>query len=112
MTNISDNWFITKKESPHDKDIWVKCIAYIRNNETGEIRHYKDDLIWDTENNCPHTFIWEEGNYGCDCNRDLFFNYAIGKKYDEIKDKKCGHEKYDVNLENPKTKEIIYREYD
>lgn len=33
-------------------------------------------------------WMWDEGNYGCDCNRELFFCWAIGR--DEPDDLECG----------------------
>ena len=29
-------------------------------------------------------FLWEEGNYSCNCNRFLFFHRALGKSEEEI----------------------------
>ena len=88
-------------------DTWVKVVALIRKNETGETREEKTELCWlDDE---PSTFIWEDGNYGCDCNRHIFFN---NKKYGEKDwDCPCGEGKYSVNIKNPKNGEIFYREY-
>lgn len=44
----------------------MSYIVTIRKNDTGEIRRYECDLIWDDEG-CP--FWWStDGNAGCDCN--------------------------------------------
>lgn len=54
---------------------WVE----IRNNATGEVRRYYDDYF----NPDPETgsrYIWTEGNYGCDCNRSLFFARAADEE--------------------------------
>ena len=32
---------------------------------------YEHDGVW-------NSFIWTDGNYGCDCNRHLFFERAAG----------------------------------
>jgi hypothetical protein len=104
---LSD-WTVVKKAPPHDQFIWVSIIAHIKNNETGEIREDKTDAIWDTEEMCPSTFIWEEGNFACDCNRYLFFKHAKDEDADNIQ---CGHSKYSVNLQNPKTGVFFYKEF-
>jgi hypothetical protein len=44
----------------------------IRRNSDGEVRAYSDDY-WDGT-----PYIWEHGNYACDCNRELFFLRAGG----------------------------------
>lgn len=59
----------------------------IRNNETGEERFVDFTVPWEEH----HNYLWTEGNYGCDCNRHLFFERAIGVEPD---DEKCGDEKY------------------
>lgn len=51
----------------------------IRNNETGEVRMYRHDLAWDDD-----LYQWTEGNYGCDCNRRLFWYRANGDEAEEI----------------------------
>ena len=40
----------------------------------------------------PHDYLWTEGNYGCDCNRHLFFELAGGSEADE--DVPCGETLY------------------
>ena len=87
----------------HKTETWVKIVAKIRNNETGEIREHKTDSIFCFEINSPLIFIWEDGNYACDCNRQIFFDGG---------DIPCGDEKFSVNLQNPKTKLYYYREFE
>lgn len=48
----------------------------IRKNETGEVRFYQDPSEW-TESDY---FYWTDGNAGCDCNRELFFERAAGNE--------------------------------
>ena len=110
MSALTD-WNIVKQAPPHDKSTWIEIIAHIRNNQTGEIRQYKDDAIWDEDNGCPHLFIWEEGNYSCDCNRKIFWGDSIGHEYED-EETPCGDGDFSINLENPKTGEIFYREYE
>ena len=52
--------------------------------------------------------IWGEGNNQCDCNRALFFGYAIGLKYEDM-DTECGDGGYSVNI--LKGDECIYSEF-
>ena len=44
----------------------------IRKNETGEIRVVEHESEWEDH----HIFLWTEGNYGCDCNREGFFTHG------------------------------------
>lgn len=90
---------------------WVATVAHIRNNATGEIRKHPDNAIIETGESEPSDYMWSEGNYACDCNRGLFFGYAVGLKYEEIPHA-CGDGAFSVNVENPETGEIFYREFD
>jgi hypothetical protein len=90
---------------------WVKCIAEIRNNETGEIREFETDEILVIGEKYPSTFIWENGNYACDCNRHLFFKRAKNEETEEDWDFECSHGKYSVNLKTKKDGNVYYREY-
>lgn len=112
VARVSESPWITVEtiEQRERKGRFVVCMAHIRNNATGEVRSYQTrELLWEEEGH-PCTFIWEIGNYGCDCNRALFFGYAAGEKQEDIIHP-CGHEGYSVNLENPVTGEVYYREY-
>ena len=104
-------WAVVPKESPHDTTTWVKVVAYVRNNATGEIRQYRTEGIWDKEahDGPVSTWIWEEGNFSCDCNRKIFWGNAAGEDY--LSDSPCGDGGFSVNLQNPKTGQIFYREY-
>lgn len=86
----------------------MNITALIRENATGEIREYKDTLDV-TEDGVPNDYIWEDGNYACDCNRATFF----GSEYvdDGRKHFPCGHTAFSVNLRRDDTGEIFYREY-
>jgi predicted dehydrogenase len=99
--------FYYRKEK---NDTLVKIIALIRKNKTGEIREYKDELYWGNwyQDEEPSTYIWEDGNYSCDCNRYLFFQRVKNENEDN---EECGDELYSVNLKNPKNEEIFYKEY-
>jgi hypothetical protein len=57
--------------------------------ETGETRIYEMDMPWE-----DHTeFWWTEGNFGCDCNREILFERIDGKDADE---RKCGDDRFHI----------------
>lgn len=84
------------------KDVWV----HIRKNETGEIRIRKDWLFLDA-NGLPNLFIWQEGNYSCDCNRALFFARANDEDEDCFD---CGESEYSIKI--MLGDECIYSEFE
>lgn len=63
-------------------------------------------------------FLWEDGNYSCNCNRYLFFERALGKSEDEIDAEDpagdtgdCGsYENYRVNFIKDEAGKIVYKE--
>ncbi len=95
---------IIKKDSPHDKNEWLKILVKVRNNETGEIRDCQTTGLYDHKLDEFSNYIWAEGNYACDCNRDSFFNGGDS-------DMECGDTKYSINIYNPKTGVKIYEEF-
>jgi hypothetical protein len=44
----------------------------IRRNSDGEVRLYSDEY-WS-----GNPYVWADGNYSCDCNRELFFEQVAG----------------------------------
>jgi hypothetical protein len=60
----------------------------LRCNATGEERWAVMGGVWDE----AAEFMWTEGNFGCDCNRHLFFERAAGRETAE--DRKCGEDAY------------------
>ena len=83
--------------------------VYIKNNETGEIRQYEDEEHLEPGETLPDSYIWEEGNYACDCNRELFFERAA-KNPDP--DSKCSTDRFAVRLEIQETGQIYYNEFE
>lgn len=73
--------------------------------DTNDIEEWHDS--WQS----AYSFIWEDGNYSCDCNRALFFERAkIGDK-DAWPEVPCGHELYRLDkLVVRETGEIVYSE--
>ena len=57
----------------------------------------------------PSTYIWEDGNYSCDCNRRRFF--ARANDEDKDLDRPCGYDRYSVRLRNAKTGRVYYDEF-
>lgn len=85
----------------------MKAVAKIKDIRTGEIRCC-NTKIWETDGS-PNPYIWEEGNYACDCNRHLFFERAIGNEPDD-NELHCETDFYRVELfVNEK---LIYSDYE
>lgn len=84
----------------------MQVTIYIRKNDSGETRSYEDEMTFDDQGS-PF-YIWEEGNYSCDCNRTAFFMNAADE--DDPDDIPCSDGKYSVNIEA--NGEIIYREFE
>ena len=68
----------------------------ITNTATKETRVYVDHYIPDPEDWPP--FMWNTGNYRCDCNRALFFARAAHEP--EPVDPPCGHERFTVTIQH------------
>lgn len=86
-----------------------KTVEFVETH--GDYPQYKRDEGWEFD----PVFIWELGNYSCDCNRYLFFERALGTSEEEIDARdpnKCGHADYRVNwIRNDETSTVIYTEY-
>lgn len=109
LLNRLECWNVIKKVPPHNAHIWVEVVAHILFKETGEVHQFLTDEIWEEEHGEPSNYIWSEGNFSCDCNRHLFFQRAIDA---EERAYVCGQDKYSVNLENTRTGQVYYREFD
>lgn len=83
---------------------WVTARVHIRNNATGVVHTYESQEVLIDGVEHPETFIWEEGNFSCDCNRAAFWGLV-----DE--ETECGEGKFSVNLQNPDTGEFYYKEF-
>lgn len=59
----------------------------IRENATGREAIHHTDYEW-------NEWQWTDGNFGCDCNRHLFFARAVGE--DENEDPDCGDGRYTI----------------
>lgn len=89
-------------------DRWVAVKAEIRLNATGEVRDCSTEGIILAGDQNPVTYIWEEGNFSCDCNRAIFF----GAKGADGPNSRCGEGAFSVRLRNAKTGAIFYDEFD
>lgn len=71
-----------------------KYAAHIRNNATGEVRVRQEEWThegWDGPASGVH-FFWTDGNFGCDCNRAIWWHD------DGNIDRTCGSGKFSVRL--------------
>lgn len=69
----------------------MKYTATIVDKVASESRVFEDDTEASEE---AMEYNWSEGNYGCDCNRSLFFARAAGLS--DPTDTPCGHSRYSV----------------
>jgi len=77
------------------------AIVEIRENATGIVR-----LHWDEYWAGP--FMWGDGNYGCDCNRALFFLASAGPGADG--DFACGEERFSVRISSADDGRTLYQD--
>jgi hypothetical protein len=51
--------------------------------------------LWyaDGEEHSATLFMWEDGNYSCDCNRSLFFGRVNGEAESDIIEADCGDDR-------------------
>jgi len=75
-----------------------------------EIKRNSDGVIaifhWNVDDVDAQLYLWEEGNYSCDCNRDLFFNDVTDNEAE------CGNTRYSVRLIDADSGEMLYDEWD
>jgi len=98
-----------KKEPPHDQSSWVRCLIEIKDLSSGETRFSTSDLIEGDEKGIPSLYIYQDGNFSCDCNRGLFFGRSVGIEPDE--ETCCGDDRYSLNVYSIGG-EIIYKEFE
>jgi hypothetical protein len=104
-------WIRITKDPPHDRDDWVSINVHIRKQSDGVVRVYKTDGLLDDDGEHLSTYIWEEGNFSCDCNRYLFYQRAVDADEDDnAPDGFCGEDKYRIWIVNPATGNIVYDE--
>lgn len=91
-------------------DIQIMIIVTIRKNETGEAVTFDDYILWRPDDGDEiRTFIWEEGNYSCDCNREIFFEREMGRDLD-FEPECCTDGRFSVSLANKFEGRVFYTE--
>jgi hypothetical protein len=106
------DWIVaTNYADATEEYTWVKCIAEIRNNDTGEVREYETNELLYADDKHPSIFNWEENNYSCDCNRRLFFKIVNHEETEDDWNSACSDGKFSVNLKNKKDGKVYYREF-
>jgi GH43 family beta-xylosidase len=75
----------------------------IRRNSDGEIAVRREDRDEFSD------FIWSEGNYSCDCNREIFFCLA---RDESETNEDCGESRYSVRITDDDTGAIQYDEFE
>ena len=56
----------------------------------------------------PELYVWEDGNYACDCNRALLFAWARGEEAPV--EHPCGDTAYVVRITDGQTGRVLYQE--
>lgn len=78
----------------------LKHIVRIRRNSDGRVASFHTSVAREyAPNQEDGYFMWEEGNYACDCNRYIFFCEAVGEPEDEDEESPnhlCGSSRYSV----------------
>lgn len=76
----------------------------IKRNSDGLIREYNDEYPWSE----TMEYLWSEGNFGCDCNRALFFARAVGE---DDPDCECGDTEFSIEVFDDDGK-LLYKDND
>jgi hypothetical protein len=85
--------------------------VHIRKVETGEVRVYESkQYVWDEEEGWDY-YLWSEGNYECDCNREVFFEYAGNEEKENSDSPPCSSGRYVIDkIVKRDTGDVIYSE--
>ena len=70
---------------------------FVTDRTTGEHREVAQVERWACEDDATE-FLWTDGNYGCDCNRYLFFCRAAGASEDDPPD--CGETRFRLTVQD------------
>lgn len=83
----------------------MKIIATLLKVETGEIREY---LYYQEMSEETAAYVWRDGNYSCDCNREIFFERAIGEgTLDDIECSEGRFELLKLTIDSREIKEAL-----
>lgn len=83
----------------------MKYKISIKNVSTSEIRTYEDTF----DDDVIVYYQFSDGNYSCDCNRELFFKRVAGEVVNW--NRVCSDGDYLVHITNTETGDIVYREF-
>lgn len=86
-------------------------IVQIKHVATGEVVEFTHPLTYNEETKTFEYFVFEDGNFACDCNRAIFFDRYSGREVKDLDTYECSVGVYRVNLINPDTGEVFYREF-
>lgn len=104
-------WNRVKMSPPHDCGKWVKIDVHLLRVSDGVERVYHTDGILEDDDETLSTFIWRDGNFACDCNRQLFFERAGGESIEyEDGEPECSDGQYIVWIVNPADGSVVYDE--
>jgi hypothetical protein len=92
-----------------DKHKYLRVQISITRVSDGKNATYWDDEGLYQNGEYDGTFIWEDGNFSCDCNRSIFFHKALGEP--EAVEAECGESKFRVDFIKDETGKIWYRDY-
>lgn len=83
----------------------VPITVHITEVATGEtVKHH---CTTELNENGPFIYLWTDGNYGCDCNRELFFNRCKGVELD-LMSTECGTSRYQIKMILDSDGSVIY----
>lgn len=74
-------------------------ILSIRKDSTGEVRR----CDWEVEDEFE-PYIWEEGDYACDCNREAWFEGSD-------RERSCSYHRFSIRIERKDTGALLYSEF-
>lgn len=83
----------------------MNSTIYIRDNDTLEIKSFDMNLSLDEDGEL-FIYGYTEGNFSCDCNRDIMFR-ELSDMQDGID---CGETKYSLMIIDNRTDKEIYSE--
>jgi hypothetical protein len=88
----------------------VTYTIHIRRNSDGKIvdlpwrSYWPEHPPWGDSDE----YIWSDGNYGCDCNREIFWCRATGE---DDTGRGCGESAYSIRITDPQG-EVLYQDDD
>ena len=63
----------------------AQAIVWLKDTETGEVAEI-DKGQWDLR---TFSYVWLQGNWSCDCNREIEFARAVGRELPEMDGPYC-----------------------